>query len=215
MARIQAEQSGDTLQLGLQRGSHSWRDWLDWRRHDDVLFEVRTPQLNMLHASGASKVQLHDFRTTDLRLKLSGASQLSAGTLNLDNLNVDLSGASKLDISGIGAVKMEMRLSGASGAKINTLQLQMLSVHASGASHTNIAGGGSTEYLIIDASGASGYNGAKLTANQVKVNASGASHVYVQANKSLEAKTSGGSHVEYSGTPEQLDTGSSGVVVAK
>jgi hypothetical protein len=212
MERIKIEQSGDRLHLEVKTGKWSW--FMN-RNHDDVLFEVQMPELKTLSAGGASKVKLYDMQSGDLRLQISGASHLSADKMTFGDLNADISGASHMKISALNAETIHMDLSGASGAMIGSLQAHTLKLGLSGASHLKVSDTGQAEYVTVDVSGASKYQGKKLIANHVKANASGASRAEVHAQQSLEAGSSGASHINYSGEPAELDIGSPDSITPK
>ncbi|MDB5246601.1 MAG: hypothetical protein JWQ40_995 [Segetibacter sp.] len=111
------------------------------------------------------------------RLDVSGASYLSiSGTLNSDNLKVDVSGAS--EIKGI--------------INVNNLNMDI-----SGASVSRLSG--TAKEGLIDASGAGKVNSYDLVINNCKASSSGASNIRVTVNGELNADASGGSTIYYKG----------------
>ena len=135
------------------------------------------------------------FKTID-DLAASGACDVDIeGTLKTDDLKIDLSGAS--DLSGKIEVikKLSIELSGASDAKLSGTATQM-DIDASGASSFK-GFDFAADYCNAKASGASDI---KITVNkELSANASGASDVdYRGAGKTGDIKTSGASSVSRS-----------------
>lgn len=212
--RIKIRQSGDELHLGIKTEKWSWFNWGYGRNRDDVLFEVRMPELKILHAGGATMVKLHDMQSGDLDLQFDGASKLTADKMSFGEISANISGASRVNISALNAEKMRMDLSGASETTFGGLQIDTLKLGLSGASRVNVSATGQAKYVTVGLSGASKYHGEKLIADHVEINASGASEAVVHAEKSLKAGTSGASHIEYSGKPESVDVGSSNSITS-
>ena len=127
------------------------------------------------------------FKNID-ELQASGASDIIvAGTLEVQNLSLNLSGAS--DFKG--------------DIKANTLSLNL-----SGASDVTISG--TVKQLNIESSGASDVKGYELTADICNASVSGASDVNITVNKELTAHASGASSVNYKGDAVIKDMHSSG-----
>ena len=127
------------------------------------------------------------FKNID-ELQASGASDIIvAGTLEVQNLSLNLSGAS--DFKGY--------------IKANTLSLNL-----SGASDVTISG--TVKQLNIESSGASDVKGYELTADICNASVSGASDVNITVNKELTAHASGASSVNYKGDAVIKDMHSSG-----
>ncbi len=112
------------------------------------------------------------------KLSASGACDITInGTLNTEDLFIDLSGAS--DFRGnIKTGSLKIDLSGASDVKI----------------------GGTANTLKIDASGASHFKGYDLAVENCRVDASGASDIQITVNKVLNAEASGATSIDYKGT---------------
>ena len=135
------------------------------------------------------------FKAID-KLVVSGACDVDiAGTITADDLKIDLSGAS--DLSGKIEVKEKLiiELSGASDAKLSGTAMEMV-IDASGASAFK-GFDFAADYCNATASGASDI---KITVNkELSAQASGASGVgYRGEGKTREVKTSGASRVSRS-----------------
>jgi hypothetical protein len=128
--------------------------------------------------SGNKKLKAYiSFKKID-KLTASGACNLSViGTLNADDLKINLSGASDLD---------------------GKIIAQNLSVDMSGSS--DMKASGIAAKLKLSLSGACSFKGYDLATNYCDVNASGASDIKITVNKELSADLSGASDVGYKGT---------------
>jgi len=122
-------------------------------------------------------------------IKANGACDVKIeGTLNAQNLSINLNGAS--DISG------KLNVSG------------LLKVDLNGASDLSISG--LADQLEVDASGASELKAYDFTVSNCSVEASGASSVQITVEKELSAQLSGASSVRYKGTAVIKDIKTSG-----
>ena len=118
------------------------------------------------------------FKNID-KLTASGACDVHVqGTIEADNLQINLSGTSDLKEAKINAKKID--------------------VDVSGASDVNNISGIATQ-LQVEASGASDFKGFDLTVDYCDIRASGASTINITVNKELSAHASGASDIHYKG----------------
>jgi hypothetical protein len=154
------------------------------------------PQTFKGQVSGASSVSGLDIECESAKISLSGASNISLkGKVNLAdyefsgactaiinqdiiNLSVECSGATKMDLTG-SITDMEAEISGATSVKLR----------------------GTGNHMEVEVTGASKLNAIEFIVNDAEIDASGVSKAIVNVQKSLEAEVSGGSSVEYKGTP--------------
>lgn len=112
---------------------------------------VTLPRLVNLDASGATRVGVSGFKTTDaVRVKVSGASTIK-GDMATGDLSAEVSGASTLNVSGSGK-HLNVNASGASTADLSDFAVTDATIEASGASRVQINASGK---LDARASGAS------------------------------------------------------------
>lgn len=117
------------------------------------------------------------FKNID-KLSASGATDIHVtGSMNADDLSIDLSGASDFKEGKVNAKK--------------------LTVTTSGASDVNISG--TATELDIEASGASDFKGFDFATDYCNAKASGASSIDITVNKELSAHATGASDVHYKG----------------
>lgn len=136
---------------------------------------ITLPRLVSLDASGASRVRVSDFKTTDdVRVFVSGASSVS-GDMETGDLDTVVSGASTLSLEG-SAKNLTANASGASTADLRDFAVADASVEASGASRANVNVSGR-----LDAS-ASGASSVRYTGDPTlgRIEESGASSVSAQ-----------------------------------
>lgn len=101
-----------------------------------------------------------------------------------------------------------VEVSGASNVSVANLQNSNFAADLSGASKLKVDG--QTSQLKAEASGASKIDAQNLTADSANVSTSGASGANVNVTNSLRADASGASHINYSGSPKDIQKKSSG-----
>lgn len=164
---LRVEQEGDTVTIGFAPNLVVTNTTQEVR--------ITLPRLVDLEASGASRVDVSGFKTSDdVRVNVSGAST-ARGDMETGDLNADVSGASTLSLEGSGK-NLRVNASGASTADLNDFAVNDASVEASGASRANVNVSGT---LNANASGASSirYSGDPTLGN---IDESGASSVKSQ-----------------------------------
>lgn len=164
---LRVEQEGDTVTIGFAPNLVVTNTTQEVR--------ITLPRLVDLEASGASRVDVSGFKTSDdVRVNVSGAST-ARGDMETGDLNADVSGASTLSLEGSGK-NLRVNASGASTADLNDFAVNDASVEASGASRANVNVSGT---LDANASGASSirYSGDPTLGN---IDESGASSVKSQ-----------------------------------
>ncbi len=164
---LRVEQEGDTVTIGFAPNLVVTNTTQEVR--------ITLPRLVDLEASGASRVDVSGFKTSDdVRVNVSGAST-ARGDMETGDLNADVSGASTLALEGSGK-NLRVNASGASTADLDNFAVNDASVEASGASRANVNVSGT---LDANASGASSirYSGDPKLGN---IDESGASSVKSQ-----------------------------------
>lgn len=180
--KIETTVEGETLVIKLAYSN----GWGSWGNHKMKAY-VSVKELNALMGSGASNIHLlSTISVPKLQVKLSGASDFK-GNLEVGVLNVNLSGASDF--------KAEIK----AGSFV---------LNASGASDCDIAG--QADDMSVELSGASEAKLYNLKAKGAIVSTSGASTANVYVTELLKAQASGGSDINYKGTPVLKQNSSSG-----
>ena len=117
----------------------------------------------------------------------SGSDVILKGTLTAKKLMLDLSGGSDF-VGDVKSTELEIEMSGGSDVNIS----------------------GSANNLKVNGSGGSDFNGYKLAAEYVIIQVSGGSDAQLNVTKELFAEASGGSDIDYRGSPEIKRKSSSG-----
>ncbi|HEX5641821.1 MAG TPA: head GIN domain-containing protein [Thermoleophilia bacterium] len=177
---LKVELDGETLRIGLEP---LWA-------YRDLTLEARVtmPGLTGLEASGASTVS-------------------ATGFTSGDPLALTVSGASALTLAGAGAGRVTLEVSGA-GRLEGELEAQELAGEISGAGAVELRG--SARRLELDASGGSRFELLSLPAVDAELRLSGGSRGAVTVTGTLSADVSGGSRLEYAGSPQLEGVDSSG-----
>jgi len=153
---IKVEVDNGVLKIRFDKEGKFWKGWNIDRLRLRAYISVKN--IDKITASGAC----------DIRVQ---------GSLNSDNLTVNLSGASDLKEGNINAKKIDADLSGASAMNIT----------------------GSAQELHVEASGASDFKGFDFAVDYCDAHATGASRISITVNKELSAHASGASDVHYKG----------------
>ncbi len=140
---LRVEQKGDTVTISLEPNLSLNNTTLRAR--------ITLPKLTGLDASGASRVDVSGFDSTnDVWVTVSGAST-ARGDMNTGDLNANVSGASTLSLAGSGH-GLKVDASGASNADLSDFSVTNAMVEVSGASRAQVNVSGK---LDATASGAS------------------------------------------------------------
>ena len=162
---LDVRKSGDTLILGMESN-------LLTLNNITLEAEITMPELSKAELSGASKLHLQDFSSSEsFEADLSGASRLT-GRLEAGDVILDVSGASRVTLEGLGE-DLTAEVSGASELELLEFEVEDATIDASGASNVEVWPSGA---LDAEASGASDiiYRGRP---ESVFENSSGASSV--------------------------------------
>jgi hypothetical protein len=175
---LKVELDGDTLRIGLASL---------WQYHDVTLkATVTLPSLAGVAASGGSRVTASGFASGDpLDLGASGASTVTLYGIQAGTVTVDASGGSRVE---------------------GELEAQELGGDVSGGGALTLTGAATK--LTLGASGGSRWDLFELTAQDAELELSGGSRGAVFVTGTLSVDASGGSRVEYAGSPQlgSIDT---------
>jgi hypothetical protein len=134
-------------------------------------------------------------------------TEVSGGVLRIScDKHVSTSSPMRIRVSAPDIDNLEV--SGASTVSIANIQNSNFAIDLSGASKVKVDG--QTSQLKAEASGASKIDAQNLTADSVNVSTSGASSANVNVTSSLRADASGASHINYTGSPKDIQKKSSG-----
>jgi predicted small secreted protein len=167
MEYLETTVSGDTLEI-------STRDNTSLNTSIGYTFYVTVTELEGMTISGAADVNLPDVVTeNDFTIRVSGAGDVVAESLQAESLTVDISGAGSVRVDGGEVESQDVTLSGAGDYRASDLISQDAEVDLSGA-------GGITLYASGELSGSvSGAGSVRYTGDPetVNVNVTGAGSV--------------------------------------
>jgi len=122
-------------------------------------------------------------------------------TLGVKELNkVSVSGAGNVSADSLESDNLELSVSGAGNIDLKDLNVKDLVVHSSGTGNFTMAGKADTQNITI--SGAGNYRGGDLESNSAELTVSGAGNSTLWVKDSLQVKISGFGRVEYYGEPK-------------
>ena len=165
-SRIRMEKIGDTL--CIERRSHEW--FVPFHARPHVV--VTMPLLKEITLGGACHGKIIGFQSNnDLIIKLSGACQVETNAVTFGNLKVEISGASNLsgdmsfggeaffNVSGASRLVLQgagnnsrIQLSGASQARLSSLVMRKVDLNISGASNAQIKVSDNLDVAVTGAS---------------------------------------------------------------
>lgn len=155
--------------------SSGWRSW-SWGDHKMKAY-VSIKNIETLQASGASNVKINGIIKSDnLKIKISGASDVKNANFKVAHLLIDASGAS--DFKG-------------------EVNCQTLSVEASGASTVSL--NGMSDDAVMNSNGASNVKAFDLVVKAASLTASGASDIHCTVTQIVNVDASGASSINYKG----------------
>lgn len=141
---LEVRKRGNILVLGLEDGRSYSNTHLE--------AEITMPRLQRFELSGACEGDFSGFESNDaLEIELSGASRLR-GDIVAGDVRISVSGASNLHLTGSGRNGVALNISGASNVNLEEFTLIDVYAQVSGASELVVS---ATGELNVEASGAS------------------------------------------------------------
>jgi len=170
---IDVLKDGKTLKIGLKDG----HVYLDVK----LSIKIYMPDITAINSSGACKITIAKFNTGNLKIDLSGASDLHADLDIANNLKINSSGASAIFMAGK-AKNADLHFSGASKFSGKGMIIgENLFIEGSGASTITITADGKTNLDLSGASTINYYGKGSI----VKSDVSGASSIRKRENDTL------------------------------
>ncbi|MDR3351117.1 MAG: DUF2807 domain-containing protein [Prevotellaceae bacterium] len=159
--------------------------------------KIYMEKVQRLHKKVCIDFYYSDWKNLE-QLRMSGTTRFTCSdTLRAETFSAKLSGASALDII-VRNKYSKLEISGA--AKINAdIATEKMIVQLSGAGMVTLSGGASR--ADVNLSGVTKLNAGGFVADTAQIKLSGSSKAAIHANDYLNARATGASHIEYSGTP--------------
>lgn len=158
------------------------------------------------NGSGASKATITT-GVSDVEVIVSGSAVLNLNSSGGSYAKINASGASVTKIMG-GYTRMEAVISGSAKAELALQDGEHAHIKASGAAITTVKG--SVQEGIIESFGSAQVRGEQLQIDTATLKAGGAGTIHVQVNQSIDANAAGSGKIQYTGTPGNIQTNTSG-----
>lgn len=172
-------------------------------RHDIRKVHITLPKLEKITASGGSDIlPLTQFRTDNMKIVMSGGSDLKGLSLDCQTLDCKMSGGSDANIHIVNNKSVKINNSGGSDLSLSGVSAEMMDVQSSGGSDVKLEG--ETNNLQLTSSGGSDVSAFKLKARNCTASVSGSADVDIYVTKSLNASISGVSDVRCKGNPQKV-----------
>lgn len=165
---------------------------------------ITMPELQKITASGGSNILPQtQFNTDDMKIVMSGGSDLKSLSLDCQSLDCKMSGGSDAYIHLVKGNSVKINNSGGSDLSLSGVSATMVDLQTSGGSDVKLEG--ATNNLQVKSSGGSDLTAFKLKAKNCTVSASGAADVDIYVTDSLNASISGSSDVRCKGNPQHVE----------
>ncbi|MGV8963959.1 MAG: head GIN domain-containing protein [Candidatus Saccharimonadaceae bacterium] len=173
------------------------------KRNDIRKVHITMPDLQKITASGGSDIiPQTPFRTDDMKIVMSGGSDLKSLALDCVSLDCKMNGGSDANIQLINGKSVKINNSGGSDLSLSVLSAELLDLQTSGGSDVKLEG--ETKNLIVKSSGGSDVSASKLKVKNCTASVSGAADVDIYVTDSLNASISGSSDVRCKGNPQKV-----------
>jgi hypothetical protein len=128
--------SGETLVIEYESGTKKF-DWdRDVANMDEIRINITMPHLEKIDAEGYGSIRFEEFTMNDMEIDMRGPVNIR-GTLNADNLIVNLTGKSEAELSGQ-VNNLDAELQFASKLRAYNLETRDATVEANGASSAKV-----------------------------------------------------------------------------
>jgi phage shock protein PspC (stress-responsive transcriptional regulator) len=128
--------SGETLVIEYESGTRKF----DWNKEvvdmDEIRINITMPMLEKIEAEGYGSIRFEEFTMDDMEIDLRGPVNIR-GTLNADNLIVNLTGKSEAELSGQ-VNNLDAELQFASKLRAYSLETKDATVEVNGASSAKV-----------------------------------------------------------------------------
>ena len=172
-------------------------------RRDIRKVHITLPKLEKITASGGSVIlPLSQFRTDNMKIVMSGGSDLKGLSLDCQALDCKMSGGSDANIHIVNNKSVKINNSGGSDLSLSGVSAEMMDVQSSGGSDVKLEG--ETNKLQLTSSGGSDVSAFKLKAKNCTASVSGSADVDIYVKDVLNVSISGVSDVRCKGNPQKV-----------
>ncbi len=204
MENLRIEMKNETLYVYNKDRRFRFFDMFRSGRNTIRKVYITLPELQKITASGGSDILPQTpFSTENMKIVLSGGSDLKSLSLDCQSLNCKMSGGSDASIHLVNGEDVKITTSGGSDVSLSGVSAALLEVKASGGSDLKLEG--ATTNLQVNASGGSDVSAFKLKTKNCSVTLSGGSDTDIYVTDTLNVSISGSGDVRCKGNPSIIE----------
>lgn len=203
MDNLRMEVKNETLYVSSERGFR-FLDIFKSRSNNIRKVHITLPQLQKITASGGSNILAQtQFSTENMKIVMSGGSDLKNLSLHCQSLDCKMSGGSDAYIHLVKGESVKLTASGGSDISLSGISAALVDLQTSGGSDVKLEG--TTTNLQVKASGGSDVTAFQLKATNCTATLSGGSDANVYVTDALNVSLSGSSDVRCKGNPHNVE----------
>ena len=206
MENLRIEVKNETLYVYNEDRKFRFSDIFRSRRNTIRKVYITLPELQKITASGGSDILPQTaFSTQNMKIVLSGGSDLKSLFLDCRSLNCKMSGGSDASIHLVNSENESVKIttSGGSDVSLSSLSAALLEIKASGGSDLKLEG--ATTNLQLNSSGGSDVYAFKLKTKNCTATLSGGSDADLYVIDALNVSISGSGDVRCKGNPSSVE----------
>ena len=201
---LRIEVRNETLHVYNDDRKFRFSDIFRLRRNAIRKVHITLPELQRITASGGSDIfPQTPFSTENMKITLSGGSDLKNFSLDCQSLDCKMSGGSDASVHLVNGEDVKITASGGSDVSMSGLSAALLNIKASGGSDMNLEGAATN--LQVSASGGSDLSAFKLRVENCTATLSGGSDADLYVTDTLNASISGSGDIRCKGNPPNVE----------
>ena len=203
MDNLRIEVKNETLYVSSER-TFRFLDIFRSRSSNIRKVYITLPLLQKITASGGSNILPQTpFSTENMKILLSGGSDLESLSLDCQSLDCKMSGGSDANIHLVNGENVNITTSGGSDVSLSGISATLLNLQTSGGSDVKLEG--TTTNFQVNASGGSDVAAFQLKATNCTASISGGSDADLHVTDALNVSLSGSSDVRCNGNPHNVE----------
>ncbi len=203
MESLRIEVKNETLYVSSER-EFRFSDILRSRSNNIRKVHITLPELQKITASGGSDILPQtQFSTENIKIVMSGGSDLKSLSLDCQSLDCRTSGGSDASIHLVKGENVKINSSGGSDVSLTGLSATMVDLQTSGGSDVKLEG--ATISFKVNASGGSDVSAFNLKATNCTGTLSGGSDADLYVTDTLIVSVTGASDVRCKGNPQHVE----------
>jgi hypothetical protein len=204
LEELETEVDGGRLIIGREG---KWMDW-NWDNNDRVTVYITVPNIEGLSVSGSGDIiGQNTVNTENLDLNVSGSGSLFLDIEAKGDVEADVSGSGDIELKGK-CRRFDSDVSGSGKVDLSVAITERADFGVSGSGKIYAKGSAATVEATISGSGK--VLAADLEAERCTVRISGSGDVEINVKSELDANISGSGSVSYKGSPNKVNSHSSG-----